>query len=320
MTSCWGAVGTAGITHTCGHLSGVSSEHVNSPCPFPRLGWWDRSAPVTCDPESCHGLPPYEQRPTACLWVSSSPALVFPDPVVSHFSNNTHIRSSLSPASAPWLGWCGLVSLPPPACPEPQGGPQPAVLCHTSSPHLHSSLWPGVSSSCSKLFLIFQGFKFPSCAPKTGLGLPGGSPGTPRTALFSSSWGTRDFISLTDLSLPMAGAMPESRDLGSTGLWSRGPQRSPSPPWHTGTRGFLYCAFEKRRLREATEHAKVTHLAWQALVALAGCRGAGGGRGTAVPMLAVHVQTVSRSRARVGDFSLALTVKPQPPQAFTLLS
>lgn len=180
------------------------------------------------------------------------------------------------------------------------------MLCHTSSPHLHSSLWPGVSSSCSKLFLIFQGFKFPSCAPKTGLGLPGGSPGTPRTALFSSSWGTRDFISLTDLSLPMAGAMPESRDLGSTGLWSRGPQRSPSPPWHTGTRGFLYCAFEKWRLREATEHAKVTHLAWQALVALAGCRGAGGGRGTAVPMLAVHVQTVSRSRARVGDFSLAL--------------
>lgn len=32
-----------------------------------------------------------------------------------------------------------------------------------------------------------------------------------------------------------------------------------------------------------------------------------------------HTCKLSRSGARVGDFSLALTVKPQPPQTFTLV-
>lgn len=145
MTSCWGAVGTAGITHTCGHLSGVSSEHVNSPCPFPRLGWWDRSAPVTCDPESCHGLPPYEQRPTACLWVSSSPALVFPDPVVKVIFLIT-LTSDHRSLLLQHLGWDGVdwcLYLPRPVL-NPREAPNPP--CSVTPPALTFTVPFGLGS------------------------------------------------------------------------------------------------------------------------------------------------------------------------------
>lgn len=79
---------------------------------------------------------------------------------------------------------------------------------------------------------------------------------------------------------------------------------------------FLSCVGEKLRLREATGLAKVTHLAWKEQGCSAGRGGAGGDRWTTVPVLALH----TCSEARVGDFSLALTVKPQLPQTLTLLT
>lgn len=94
--------------------------------------------------------------------------------------------------------------------------------------------------------------------------------------------------------MPESLCAPASRCLQSTR-----PQGCPPPPRDAGTGCFLSCAGEKLRLREATEFAKVTHLAWKEQGCSAGRGGAGGDRWTAVPVLAVHTCRQRGSRGRL---------------------